>query len=354
MIDVNKIIENAKSIIIFGTGSGGKNVLEVLKKLDADSKVCVFLDRERKEDIYGFPVDTESNFASYMQDDSILIIGAQYYKEIYERLSSYVEHMCECLVINLFCNHNIYPEKDAIIPFWDEKYTVLHNMVNDTYSKDLIYKLSVFRDRPFQLVMYKNWQNWSGDEDYWKRIPAIRKHKNAVIIDGGAYIGDSIKPLCQAVGEGIQSYYAFEPDNDSFQRLLSKKEQLNNMFKFMPFNKGLWSSETKLYFQSDNFQKDGSHFEGSEGECIETVRLDDINFPDNTDIFIKMDIEGSELEALKGAENLIKQRKPSLAICVYHMANDIIKIPFYLKSIVPEYKIYLAGGGHTICIAQIE
>lgn len=73
-----------------------------------------------------------------------------------------------------------------------------------------------------------------------------------------------------------------------------------------------------------------------------------------TDIFIKMDIEGSELEALKGAEKLIRERKPSLAICVYQKENDVIEIPFYLKSLVPEYKLYLSGRSHTTCIAQIE
>ena len=67
-----------------------------------------------------------------------------------------------------------------------------------------------------------------------------------------------------------------------------------------------------------------------------------------------MDIEGSEMKALKGAEKLIRERKPNLAICVYHKPNDIVDIPLYLKSLVPEYKIYLTGGPHTICQAQVE
>ena len=68
--------------------------------------------------------------------------------------------------------------------------------------------------------------------------------------------------------------------------------------------------------------------------------LDDIA-KDFEPTFINMDIEGAELNALKGAENLIKKNKPDLAISVYHYPRHIWEIPLYLKSLNLEYKFYL-------------
>lgn len=56
---------------------------------------------------------------------------------------------------------------------------------------------------------------------------------------------------------------------------------------------------------------------------------------------IKMDIEGSELKALKGAALTIKEHHPILAVCVYHKKEDLVTIPQYIKSLCPKYRLYL-------------
>ena len=57
--------------------------------------------------------------------------------------------------------------------------------------------------------------------------------------------------------------------------------------------------------------------------------------------FIKMDIEGAEYEALKGAERIIREQKPKLAICVYHKPEDIWELPELILEFNESYKFYL-------------
>jgi len=62
---------------------------------------------------------------------------------------------------------------------------------------------------------------------------------------------------------------------------------------------------------------------------------------------IKMDIEGSEKQALTGAENIIRRDRPKLAICIYHNPEDLFEIPFLIKKMVPEYKLYIRHHSDT-------
>jgi FkbM family methyltransferase len=78
---------------------------------------------------------------------------------------------------------------------------------------------------------------------------------------------------------------------------------------------------------------------GGETE-VQTITLDELlaNRPVN---FIKMDIEGAELEALSGARETLEHKKPLLAISAYHKPSDLWKIPRLIKSIAPDYELYL-------------
>ena len=60
-----------------------------------------------------------------------------------------------------------------------------------------------------------------------------------------------------------------------------------------------------------------------------------------------MDIEGSELDALKGGEKIIKRDLPHLAISIYHKPSDLWEIGLYLFSIHGnKYKYYIRNYGH--------
>ena len=56
--------------------------------------------------------------------------------------------------------------------------------------------------------------------------------------------------------------------------------------------------------------------------------------------FIKIDVEGNEMDALTGATKTLKKHKPQLAVCLYHNPSDMWTIPELITEIVPEYRYW--------------
>ncbi len=116
------------------------------------------------------------------------------------------------------------------------------------------------------------------------------------------------------------------------------------------FNLGIWDGECDIVYSIGKSQSTV----GSGASKGHVVPLDDVLRAEKV-TFIKMDIEGAEPHALRGAKNIIQAQKPKLAICVYHDFRHLWEIPLYIKLLVPEYKIYLRHHTNleyeTVCYA---
>lgn len=77
---------------------------------------------------------------------------------------------------------------------------------------------------------------------------------------------------------------------------------------------------------------------------IQTVPLDSLT-GDIEVGFIKLDVEGAEMDVLQGAQKTIKRDKPFLALCVYHRRGDVLTMMRYINSLVPEYQFWLRHYG---------
>jgi FkbM family methyltransferase len=150
------------------------------------------------------------------------------------------------------------------------------------------------------------------------------------------FIGDTAKVFFEETYGKYRHYYGFEPDNENYDTAVKNLAGKTNV---TTIPKGLWSSETQLAFNGSL----GSSSEMSkDGEIRVDVTALDVYFSDKTPpTFIKMDIEGAELEALKGAERMIRENKPKLAICAYHNPEDVYTLLELVKSYRDDYKFYL-------------
>ena len=208
------------------------------------------------------------------------------------------------------------------------------NILEDENSKEKKKKMILYRCKRKR----KDFPNYNLKNIYFP-TDIIKLKNNEIFVDCGAYIGDTIEKFFSESNYNYDRVVAFEPDKDNFEKLKIFEEKYKNIYCF-PY--GTWIKKEILRFNSGNLAGSSISDEGS--NTIEVVNLDSIEECQNA-TFIKMDIEGSELETLKGAEKIILKNKPKLAICIYHSDNDMIDIIEYIHKLVPEYKIYLRQHG---------
>lgn len=149
-----------------------------------------------------------------------------------------------------------------------------------------------------------------------------------IFIDAGAYKGDSIEKFLKW-NRGAYKAYSLEPSVDMCA-IMERK----GIPSVQIINCAAWSTEENLFF---NDASRGGNVE-SVGTNVVCGKSIDVILNGEEATFIKMDIEGAELDALKGAKQTIKKYKPRLAICIYPKYDDILQIGKYILDLNPEYK----------------
>lgn len=152
--------------------------------------------------------------------------------------------------------------------------------------------------------------------------------KNKDIIDAGAFTGDTSIPLSEITKKNV---YAFEPFRESYD-LLVKNIEDNNIKNIIPINKSLGdiNGERTLFLAGENIQgitNDPNIRKSDKKIKVEETTIDRFVSENNLDVgLISIDVEGAELDLLKGAVKTIKNQKPILTVSIYHKASDFFEI----------------------------
>lgn len=269
-----------KDILVFGAGRNAKNFIGLLNA--AGIRIKYIIDNNlREEYAYDIPVVDPKENKEMLQQAYIIITSVIYAEE----MSSQLKEMG-------VSDEDIYkPDDNSLI----------------SYSEDVYFDLSI-----------------------WK----ARKHE--IFVDAGCYNLYTSKQFSNWC-PSYDKIYAFEPDEGNCQ-LCNENIEKYGLHNVDIINAGLWNENKVLRFNHSGDKGAGSYISQEGIDSINAVKLDDV-LQGKKCTFLKMDIEGSELNALKGAAETIKKWKPRLAICIYHKPEDIIEIPLYVKKLVPEYKL---------------
>jgi len=172
-----------------------------------------------------------------------------------------------------------------------------------------------------------------------------------VFVDCGAYDGDSIRSFLDQPKKSFRWIYGFEPDPVNFRKL----EKAVSLF---PERESitLQCAAVGAHNGTVTFSADGNEasYVGKGELVVNCVTLDEA-LSGTEPTYIKMDIEGAELDALNGARGIIQRHSPVLAICAYHVQNHPWKIPLLIQSINPNYSFFLRPhlleGWDLVCYA---
>jgi FkbM family methyltransferase len=211
------------------------------------------------------------------------------------------------------------------------QYSALNRKLADDHSRRVLDAVLGFR----QTLDVEVLGPVVSESDLYAPAGLFRFGDHETYIDGGSYDGDTIRTFIDRVQGKFDSVYAFEPDPLTFAKLTANFEAEPRVH---PIHAGLHSRSGKLRFRDDASR--GAIFEEA-GEIEMPVTTIDEAIGDRPLTYVKMNIEGAEIDALRGGQKAIRQWLPRLAISVYHRASDLWQIPRLVEELSPRYELYL-------------
>ena len=175
-----------------------------------------------------------------------------------------------------------------------------------------------------------------GDEPQYFPPDVYRLREDERFVDCGAYDGDTLQQFLALTRGAFDAYRALEPDPANFGRLRAAVESLpaaaGRKITCLP----LAASDHRGTEQFDS-RGSGSSTVSSAGETvIECAPLDDVI---DSCTLIKLDVEGAEPRVLRGAQRLIRDHAPLLAVSAYHTQSHLWELPLLVHAMNGTYAL---------------
>lgn len=265
-------------------------------------------------------------------------------------------------IMNRLCRYyHMFSEMWGTLDIENDQYDVIINRVTELkeHREDFIWLYKQLGDQRSKLVLVSILYSWVTFDPFYIHImkeanytdyfdlDLVKCDENEVMVDLGAWTGDSTLNYIQTYGK-YKKIYCYEIDESSMEEM---KKNLSEYSDIEFRNKGVGNKNGMKCMEGEPNSTCNKLTEIKSGKEVELVRLDDdIN---ERITLIKTDIEGAEQEALQGASRHIREEKPKLLISVYHNNEDIWKIPRMIRSMNPNYQLYLRSNGEQWRPAEI-
>lgn len=283
-------------------------------------------------------------------------------KELYYRIRKSFDNVPDATKIscmNFFNQFGYWGYLDIYNGNYEEielKEIALYNHIDDfVWVYD---KLCDYRSKKTLYAILSNWYRYDFlsaaqtkenlFDDYFD-LDLVKCSKDEVVVDLGAYTGDTVLSYIKNYGEDCyKKIYCYEITPDTFEIL---KENLK-AYKNIEFRmKGVGDVVENMAIVNNQTSSSANTLAPNSAGDIQMTTLDaDIDEPIT---LIKSDIEGFEQKAILGARNHILNDHPKLLISVYHNNEDLWKIPQMIYDISQDYKFYLRYNSSPIYPTEI-
>lgn len=319
--------ETNKPIVLYGMGNGADKIINVLEQNNTEFKGVFASDGfVRNKIFHNHSISSYNELKNRFGDMIVLLCFGSSRDEVLEnviKIKNETElYAPDVPVISGDIFTLEYYEKHK--SRFDAVYSRLaDDLSRKTFINTIKYKISGKIDYLFECET-------TADEPYES---FLKLSDNESFLDLGAYNGDTVLDFINRV-DNYNSIIAVEADSKTFKKLLKSTENLKNIEC-----KNLCISDKCGLFPFGMKHGRNSSSLGNDS-LAEFISIDEL-LKDKNVSFIKMDIEGEELNAISGAQNTIKTKKPKMLISAYHKTEDLFSLPEKVFSIRNDYQIYM-------------
>lgn len=325
---------NAEGIFIFGAHKVGANLKKECDKKNIRT-IGFFDNDDSKENqklhnLKIFKPDSENT-----KNKFIVVASGRYSNQIIKQLSQYnctpinihkfqylfnLRHQAESSFKNF--KNSLHLNKDNVL--------MAFNRLCDDESKQTF--IGLLKLRIELEISYTDSFKCDFNDEYIDS-KFISKEDMTSFIDVGAYDGDTLDRIERKLAPA-KIAHLFEPEIAPYIRGLSKYKERDSIYIF---NFGLSDKMHKVSYESEYTFDSPNNNQIATSPTIQFLELDKLRIHEPS--FIKIDVEGGELNVLRGAQETIKKYKPKLAVCAYHRASDYWEIIKYVTNLNQYYKV---------------
>jgi FkbM family methyltransferase len=343
-------------VVLFGAGNLGRKILQLLRSTGVEP--LAFADNGQSKwgsQTGGVPVLSPRDAADRYGASALFIVTIWSLGHFYPETRAMLERMG--------CNH---VESTSLLR-WKFAEQMLPDFCFDLPAKlyeqapDVRKAAAIWADDSSRQE-YLNHLKWRALGDQNALLPPVteesyfldslyRIRDREVFVDCGAYTGDTDEQVIQR-NPNFGKIIAIEADPTNFNRLTDWIGTLAAPIasRIEPRNIAVGSKRGKLNFEAT--ADEGSRIAKNGNVVVECIPIDELPF-EHPPTFIKMDIEGAEVDALEGARQSIQKHRPILSICVYHKQDHLWTIPLLIHSLMEDYNLYLrphdVDGWQLVC-----